>query len=312
VREEVTSARETYDQEGAVRSESERNSSRTAQASPGGIPGVATNTPPPDPELVEGPPNPDAGAPVAEPAPRDTESAMQRNYELGREVAVTSSRPGGVVKLSVAIAVSEAAIEAAAPMTAEQLQTLVSTAVGADEDRGDQVRVVVGAFDNTEMPPLAFYEQAWFTQILRIVAGLIAVLLVLLLAVRPLIKAIKDPENEKASKDKKGMKDAKAKPGYRSDEARDEEVEGGDSAYTDGERINGNPSKANESDALETIHGNVIEGTQTVGSVPEDVFDQRISAARQLALAQPDRAVEVLQRMIDEPEDVLEEVEVKS
>lgn len=190
---EITSARESYDQEGAVRSESERSSTRLAGAGVGGVPGVVANTPPPDVQLVDGPPDPEAGAeqPV-EAAPSDSDTTMQRNYELGREVAVTSTRPGGLVKLSVAVAVSNAALKEAAPMTSEQLQSLVSAAVGADTTRGDQVQVVVSAFESAELEPLAFYEQKWFGDVLRYVAALIAVLLVLTLAVRPLIKRIRE------------------------------------------------------------------------------------------------------------------------
>ena len=310
VREEITSARETYDQEGAVRSESERNSSRIAQAGPGGIPGAETNTPPDDPELVEGPPDPDAAARAAEAAPRDTESAVQRNYELGREVQVTSARPGGLTKLSVAIAVSQTALEAAAPMTAEQLQTLVSAAVGADEARGDQVQVVVGAFDDTEVTPPAFYEQSWFAQVLRIVAALIAVLLVLLLAVRPLIKAVKGPEAEKPKKDDKAKLEDKSDD---KDGEADEDSDAGDGDDEDGKAdidpddldVAGGQDEGSEE--LEAIEGEVIDEDVEVELTPEDIFNQRIETARQLALAEPDRAVQVLQRMIDEPEEVIEE-----
>lgn len=305
VREEVTSARESYDQEGVVRSESERNSSRIAAAGPGGIPGAETNTPPDDPDLVEGAPNPDEEAGAAGEAPRDTENAFQRNYELGREVAVTSARPGGLLKLSVAIAVSEAALEAAAPMTAEQLQTLVSAAVGADDGRGDQVEVVVGAFDSSEMPAPAFYEQAWFAQVLRIVAALIAVLLVLLLAVRPLIKAVKGPEDEKA---KKAKKDKKSKG---KDEDSDPETSEGQSDDDDasGKNGDGGPKDAGLAgdQAPKAIAGEVMNAPGGVTLTPEEIFNQRIETARELALAQPDRAVEVLKRMIVEPEEVSEE-----
>ena len=189
---EVTSARESYDQEGSVRSESERTAMRMAAAGPGGIPGVTANTPPPDAELVDGPP---IGDDVAEGEqampPSDSERAMRRDYELGREVAVTSTRPGGMVKLSVAVAVSETALADAAPLTLEQLQSLVGAAVGADPDRGDMVQVVASAFQATEMAPMAFYEQPWFATLIRYVAALVAVLLVLLLAVRPLLKSIR-------------------------------------------------------------------------------------------------------------------------
>ncbi len=196
---EITSARESYGPDSVVRSESERSSTRVAGTGPGGIPGVTANTPPPDAELVDGAPDPNAvegEEDAAATTPTDTETSFQRNYEMGREVAVTATRPGGLVKLSVAVAVSEAALEAAAPLTAEQVQDLVSAAVGASEDRGDQVQVVVGAFESVELEPLAFYEQPWFAMAVRYGAALLAVLLVLILAVRPLIKQVKTGKSD--------------------------------------------------------------------------------------------------------------------
>lgn len=271
--EETTSARETYDREGAIRSESERNSTRVAGGGVGGVPGVAANVPPPPAELVDGPPDPEAADEAAQGAatPTDTETAMQRNYELGREVAVTSSRPGALVKLSVAVAVSEAALEAAAPMTAEQLQALVSAAVGADEARGDQVEVVVSAFDGTEMPELAFYEQGWFATALRYGTALIAVLLVLLLAVRPIIAMMR------------GSGKAEADDNRASDEKSVEAL-----------------AQPSESSGVETA--SAAEGTEQ--------FEHKVELARQLASAQPDRAVEALQRMLQSPEHDQEEAKV--
>ena len=58
----------------------------------------------------------------------------------------------------------------------------------------------------------------------------------------------------------------------------------------------------------EAIKGEVIRSAgASADPSPEDIFNQRIGVARQLALAEPDRAVEVLQRMIDEPEEAFEE-----
>ena len=183
---EVTSARETYEKEGVVRNESERNATRTGAAPVGGVPGVPANTPPPDATLVNGPPQP-ADAPAAGAAPTDTETATDRSYELGREVAVTTARPGGLTKLSVAVAVSDAALKKAAPMTAAQLEALVSAAVGASAERGDIIEVVASKFEPADLEPPAFYEEPWFAMLVRYGTALIAVLLVLLLAVRPLI-----------------------------------------------------------------------------------------------------------------------------
>ncbi|QIQ88222.1 MAG: flagellar M-ring protein FliF [Erythrobacter sp.] len=191
---EVTSARESYDDEGVVRSESERSATRSGGTGVGGVPGVDANVPPPEAELVDDAPQPTEAeaatttAAAAATGPTDTESAVSRNYEVGREVAVTSVRPGALRKLSVAVAVSNEALVAAAPMTAEQLETLVAAAVGADPARGDAVEVVVGAFESIEPPEPQFWEQPWFMPALRYGTALIAVLLVLLFVVRPLMK----------------------------------------------------------------------------------------------------------------------------
>lgn len=261
---EVTSARETYEKEGVVRTESERNAVRTGAAPVGGVPGVQANTPPPDATLVNGPPQPAAAPAVAGAGPTDTETSTDRNYELGREVAVTMARPGGLKKLSVAVAVSDKALKAAKPMTAAQLEALVSAAVGANTQRGDQIEVVASKFEpvNLELP--AFYEAPWFAMLVRYGTALIAVLLVLLLAVRPLIGKLRG-KAEKASASGDGAPLAAV-------------GEGGRTAA---------------SGVVLTQSGN---GTP-LGDLPEQV-----ELARRLASSQPERAVEALQRMLDAPE----------
>ncbi|MEM9500576.1 MAG: flagellar basal-body MS-ring/collar protein FliF [Pseudomonadota bacterium] len=264
---EITSARESYDPDGVIRSESERKSTRIAGTGVGGIPGVTANTPPPDAELVDGAPDPNGAAAESKEGtaatPTDTESSATRNYELGREVAVTATRPGGLVKLSVAVAISQEALAAATPLTAEQVQSLVSAAVGASDDRGDQVEVVVSAFESTELAPLAFYEQPWFAMALRYGTALLVVLLVLLMAVRPLINRMRGPKSEEAP-DGDGVPELAAPDGGR------------------------------ESDvALQQADFSPSTG---IGDLP-----QQVELARQLAVAQPERAVEALQRMLQAP-----------
>ncbi|PKP98596.1 MAG: flagellar M-ring protein FliF [Alphaproteobacteria bacterium HGW-Alphaproteobacteria-15] len=254
---EVTSARETYEKEGVVRNESERNATRSGAAPVGGVPGVAANVPPPDAQLVDGPPQPDAAAPPANPGPTDTETATQRSYELGREVAVTSSRPGGLTKLSVAVAVSDAALKKAAPMTAAQLEALVSAAVGASAQRGDQVEVVASKFEPANLEAPAFYEEPWFAMLVRYGTALIAVLLVLLLAVRPLIGKLRGKGDRAVSADGPAIDDA------------------------------------DDRTPMLTAQGS---GGAAMGDLP-----QQVELARRLAVSQPERAVEALQRMLEAP-----------
>ncbi|MEO1489573.1 MAG: flagellar basal-body MS-ring/collar protein FliF, partial [Pseudomonadota bacterium] len=267
---EVTSARESYDKEGAVRSESERSATRMSARAPGGVPGVPANTPPPDAALVDGAPQAgavdEAQAQGAEaPLPTDTETATNRNFELDREVAVTSTRAGGLQKLSVAVAVSQDAMTAASPLTPEQLQALVSAAVGADDARGDTVEVVVSAFETREIAAPPFYEQGWFALALRSGTALIAVLLVLFFAVRPILAMLRG--------DTKKDKQAKA-----------EEIEAAEGA----ERI------AAEGTGEDEGQSEASESEETpFGDLPIQV-----EQARKLATDEPDRAFEAIQRMI--------------
>ena len=259
---EVTTARETYEKEGVVRAESERNSARTGAAPAGGVPGVAANTPPPQAQLVDGAPQP--AAPAAANS-TDTETATDRSYELGREVAVTTAGPGSLTKLSVAVAVSDKALKAAAPLTAQQLEALVSAAVGANTQRGDTVKVVASKFEPADLAPPAFYEEPWFAMLVRYGTALIAVVLVLMLAVRPLIGKLKG-------------KGEKPVPSAAEDAA--PLAIGGDS---------GNVSGA------DTVLAAADNG-QPLADLP-----QQVELARRLATSQPERAVEALQRMLEVP-----------
>lgn len=265
--EEVTRARESYDNPGVVRSESERNATRSGQAAPGGVPGVAANTPPPDPTLVDGAPQPAA---PAQASANDTESAVQRSYELGREVAVTNRRPGGLTKLSVAVAVNDEALKAAAPLTAARLQALVSAAVGANTERGDMVEVVPSKFGSAEIEGPGFYEQPWFMGLVRYGAMLLAVLLVLLLAVRPWLARLRE-------------KDKAAVALLTADETADAP-----------QRLAQPSDKA--ADDIQSADA------QSAGTAPEVDLPQRLALARQFAASQPDRAALALQRMLQTPD----------
>lgn len=196
---QVTSARESYDKQGVLRSETQEQST-TSGATPGpaqGVPGTLSNTPPPQTTAQPGAPQGTAATPGAMPAATPTtngESSATRNYELGREVAVANTSPGKLKRLSVAVALSQSAMKGMKPADLDQIKQLVSAAVGADTARGDQIAVFSRKFDATPDEAIPFYETSWFGMILRNAIALIAVLLVLLLGVRPLIKALRrDP-----------------------------------------------------------------------------------------------------------------------
>jgi len=191
---EVTSARESYDKDGTVRRETTQQS-QTARSQVGGIPGAVSNTPPVDAEPREGAPQdtPDAAGPAG-----IGESSATRVYEMGREVSVSSLSPGSIKYLSVAVAIDEAALAEASADEINNIKDLVSAAVGAREDRGDQVIVVSRTFEKVVPEALPFYETSWFSMALRHGVAILGVLLVLLFAVRPALKAVKVQEPEEA------------------------------------------------------------------------------------------------------------------
>lgn len=260
---EVTQARESYDDEGALREERESSSTQGGEALAGGVPGVLANTPPPPAVLEEGAPegnDPTAGGGTT---PATGQRSSERAYEIGREVAVTSTRPGGVRRISVAVALSSEALAAIAPATEEQLQQLVSAAVGASEERGDQVTIVAGAFDPVVEVSEPFYESTWFALALRYGIGLIVALLGLFFVVRPIMRALKPAET-----------------------AVNEAVGGRESASTGAAGAGGGGGEIR------------IQGRPAPS---EGDLREQVELARRLASEQPDRAAAALRRMLAEP-----------
>ena len=190
---EVTSARESYDKDGVVRRETTQET-QMPQAQAGGIPGATANTPPADPELRDGAPQDTPPAGGAQQGP--TDSSATRTYELGREVSVSNLTPGALKHVSVAVAIDQNALENASAADIKKIEDLVSAAVGAREERGDIVTVVTRPFTEVAMEEPPFYETGWFAMVVRNVVALLAVLLVLMLAVRPALKMLRN----KASK----------------------------------------------------------------------------------------------------------------
>jgi len=184
---EVTSARESYDKDGVVRRETTQQSS-TSQAPASGIPGATANTPPADPQVADRAPQ---DTPPAEATPTVGDKSATRTYELGREVSVSNLTPGAIEHVSVAVAIDKNAMKGANAADIKKIEELVSAAVGARAERGDKVTVVMRPFSEVTMEEPPFYETTWFAMIVRNAVALLAVLLVLLLGVRPALKMLK-------------------------------------------------------------------------------------------------------------------------
>lgn len=288
---EVTSARESYDKDGVVRSETEQQSQSTggSQAATG-VPGVLANTPPTNTQAAPGAPQ--GTQPATPPAtpPTSGESSSSRTYELGREVSVSSSGPGSVKRLSVAVAISADAMKGAKPEELKDLEALVSAAVGANPQRGDQVKVVTRSFEPTSVTPVAFYETSWFAMLVRNGAAVMAVLLVLLLGVRPMVKAVR---GEKPAKEKKAKKDKKSKKakGEDDDDEDEDALEGSDEV----------PALDADGNPIAGALPNPKDGDVDVEINRAELLTRQLDLAQRLVSEQPASAVAALRQMLNEP-----------
>lgn len=282
---EVTSARESYDKDGVVRSETQQQSQTSGSAQAAGVPGVLSNTPPPATQAVAGPPQ--GTQPNAQPAqPTNGESSSSRTYELGREVSVSNNGPGGIRRLSVAVAISAGAMKGAKPQDLKDLEALISAAVGANPQRGDQVKVVTRSFEPVPEDTLPFYETGWFAMVVRNGAAVLAVLLVLLLGVRPMVKALRGDKPK--IQEKKAKKGKKAKDGEDDDALDDDEALG---IGTDGE---GTPALSSRPE----IPG--ADGVDVQINRAE-LLTRQLDLAQRLVSEQPASAVAALRQMLNEP-----------
>nr|WP_086492879.1 flagellar basal-body MS-ring/collar protein FliF [Novosphingobium panipatense] len=288
---DVTSARESYDKDGVVRSETQEQSQSTGAPPAVGVPGVLSNTPPPAAQPRPGPPQ-ETPAPASSTGPTNGESSSSRTYELGRQVSVANTRPGGIKRISVAVAIKADAVKGAREV--QDIEALVSAAVGADPQRGDQVKVIVRKFEPASDSALPFYETPWFAMIVRNGAALLAVLMVLMLGIRPLIAAVRRDaaQGNKAP----GRKRRKAK-GDVIEEAGD-----GDAVRLALERARDDPA-ATGALAGALPHRPEIPGADglDIDLQRADLLSRQVNLAQRLVSEQPDSAVAALRQMINDP-----------
>lgn len=225
-------AREQYRPDSQIlRSEqTSEESSRVGANSAQGVPGALSNQPPQGGAIAQAAPaaaaTPAAGAAAAPGAgatapgaqvaaaaaaaaasPENSNRQATRNYELDRTVAYTKNPAGKLQRLSVAVLVDNmrntdkdgnTTEEPLSEEQMERLKTLVKDAVGFDEKRGDTVSVVNQGFrtEPVSVPEIekpSILEQPIIREVARIVAGLVIVVLLLVMVVRPLIRGLTPP-----------------------------------------------------------------------------------------------------------------------
>jgi flagellar M-ring protein FliF len=205
-------AREQYRPESQiVRSEQTAEESSRNGAGPQGVPGALTNQPPAPgvalpPGVAAGAQAANAQPGVAPNAPPDNTSKQStRNYEIDRTVAYTRQPAGRLKRLTVAVLVDnlrttdEEGTVTETALTPEQLENmtkLVKDAVGFDQARGDSVNVVNASFkgeltpEEVQQDPIPLWERPLVRDIAKLLAGLIILLVLVLMVLRPLIRGL--------------------------------------------------------------------------------------------------------------------------
>ena len=216
-------AREQYKPDSQI-VRSEQTSEQSSRDSSGaqGVPGALSNQPPPAGVAAAAtPPAPPPANANAKPgaaaanaaasttaAPPSTDSNSKettRNYEIDRTLAYTRQPAGKLKRLTVAVLIDDARSTDkdgkahAVPLSAQQLEhvtKLVKDAVGFDEARGDSVNVVNSSFAEEAPAPAgellkpAIWETPLFRDLVKIIAGALILIVLVLAVLRPLVRAL--------------------------------------------------------------------------------------------------------------------------
>ena len=180
----------------------------------GGVPGALTNQPP-EAGVAQAPGAQPARAGAA-PTGAKTESTatatavnssreVTRNYEIDRTLAYSKQPGGRLQRLSVAVLIDNLRIlgkdgkvtEAPLPPAqVERITALVKDAVGFNAERGDSVNVVNFAWQGELTPSgddlqtIPLWEKPWLQSLVRIAAGLIVLLVLVFVVLRPLLRQL--------------------------------------------------------------------------------------------------------------------------
>ena len=212
----VEQTQERFDPASQVlRSEQMSEERRTPGALPGGIPGALSNQPPGPVALAQRTASvagPEAGRSDGAESERDPASAPQdvslqstRNYEIDKTVSRISQPVGTVRRLSIAVLVDDwestgenGAVNKTPLSETEiaQLTALVKESVGFSAVRGDSINVVNQSFrgiglddGGADMP---WWQQPGFMELVSKGFGMLIIVLVLLMIVRPLLRRLRN------------------------------------------------------------------------------------------------------------------------
>jgi flagellar M-ring protein FliF len=265
----------------AIRSEQTVDEQRVG-GGVGGIPGALANQPPGN---AEAPENAVQGANDNPQNPTNSRSQATRNYELDRTMSYTKHQVGKVRRLSVAVVIDDRLVtdavtgeqkyETWSDNELERLSILVRDAVGFSPARGDSVNLINTPFLNNELNAeeiLApnFWEEEWFTALIKPLVGLFIILIMVLGLLRPILKTLARTGSETRDDEEAQQLAALEAAGLGSfDELSDEAV--------------------------------TLTGTTALSLPgPEESYEQMLNSVKGLVAEDPGRVSQVIKRWINE------------
>ncbi|KZN39483.1 flagellar M-ring protein FliF [Pseudoalteromonas luteoviolacea S2607] len=169
-----------------------------------GIPGALTNQPPVDSNIPE---IAGAGGSGKGTTPTRSQKEATRNYELDTTISHKRQQTGVIRRISVSVAVDYVAKPdaegnmAMTPRSQEELNNirrLLQGGVGFDMQRGDALEVVTVPFvreDILEASEMPLWEQEWFMKVVRLAAGALVIIVLIMAVVRPMLKRLIYPDD---------------------------------------------------------------------------------------------------------------------
>jgi flagellar M-ring protein FliF len=197
----VEKTQEYYDPDDPViRSEQVKQESTGATTTSGGVPGVQSNL-----QGTSSSPSTTSKTPTSNKTSRTT------NYEISKTVSKIVDPVGTITKLSVSILVADKVIPGKnnqpattvprSPQELKSLETMVSTALGLNADRGDQINIISMPF--TKQPKETFVAATTpstliyhYLPAVKIALIPILALLIYFFVLRPIIKTVKGEVKE--------------------------------------------------------------------------------------------------------------------
>ena len=297
---QLTSARESYDKQGVVRSETQSASQTAGGAGAAGVPGVLSNTPPPPttaqprcagcrryscsrrrtrcprshnpaPRLHQPMARPRRPAPMSLAAKSPSPTRLRARSSASRSRSRSARRSWSRPSLPRSIRSSSSSLPPSAQIPRAAIRS----------------RSWCARSTPSLSPPPAFWETPWFAMIVRNVVALLAVLLTLLLGVRPLIKALK---REPAAAIAKDSDEAAAKG-----EDEEDTDENEDDAESETENASGTRRRRKKIPRIEPI----ID--PETGEIDPEALSRQVGLAQRIVVEQPDNAINALRQLLKEP-----------